>query len=188
MGNWRDGGVDVGDIFVLDGPFEHRLGHGWAKGRLKQGDILVAISHSGDCFHDYLLLDATRGTQHGKPTLFLKPISTPFGAYALGKPVAHLQMKDLGLAMAGEDLTIPMPKGMPEPKVDPRIEALARNVRMEALSPVTDFENVDGEKRIHDWRGHVGESVAAIWTLLPQDVRLAIAADAQERADAEEYE
>lgn len=188
MNNWRDGGVDIGDMRVLNGAFEDRLGHCWARGRLKQGDILVAIRHSGDCFHDYLLLEPSVGSIDGKPTLFLRPIPVPFGAYTLGEPIGALNMMELGLAMAGKEFSIPLPENMPEPRRNARIEALAPHVRLDASSPVPDFENVEGEKRVHDWRNHVGESVAAIWPLLPQDVRLAIAADAQERAAAEKWD
>jgi len=187
MGNWRDGGVDIGDLFVLNGEFEHRLGHGWARGRLKQGDVLVAIRHSGDCFHDYLLLDPSKIVSGGKTMLRLVPVATPFGSYTLGDPIGTLPQRQLGLALAGEEFMIDIPDAMPEPASDPRIEALPRHVRMEALSPVADFGNSEGGERPHDWRSHIGESVAATWTLLPHDVRLAIAADAHEKAGQEEY-
>lgn len=42
--------------------------------------------------------------------------------------------------------------------------------------------------RVHDWRNYVGENVRRIWPALSYDTRLAIALDAQEMADREEWE
>ena len=48
-----------------------------------------------------------------------------------------------------------------------------------------DFENAG---RVHDWRNHVGEHVKAIWATLSDHARRAIALDADQRADAEEWD
>lgn len=183
MDNWRTGGIDIGDMRRLTGEFESRLGHSWVRGRLKHGDILVAIAHSGDCFHDYLLLNHSRVTRAGAKQLYLDPVPHSFGAYTLGEPMGRLGSKQLDLIMTGQDIMIDVPADMPELPVDPRIDELVTNhIRMQALSPVVDFNNETDGKRIYDWRSQVGKSVAAIWPLLPADIRLAIAADAEEKA------
>ncbi|HTJ56049.1 MAG TPA: hypothetical protein VL418_00605 [Devosiaceae bacterium] len=41
--------------------------------------------------------------------------------------------------------------------------------------------------RVHDWRNHIGERTKAIWEALPIDIRQALAEDAQEMADLEDW-
>lgn len=42
--------------------------------------------------------------------------------------------------------------------------------------------------RTHDWRNHVGRRTRDIWDSLTPEQRLAIAQDAQDAADREEWE
>lgn len=42
--------------------------------------------------------------------------------------------------------------------------------------------------KVHDWRNHVGERTQAIWASLSVEQRGAIAADAQDTADCEEWD
>lgn len=42
--------------------------------------------------------------------------------------------------------------------------------------------------RIHDWRNYVGKRTRYIWDGLTDEERLAIAGDAEERAQAEEWD
>jgi hypothetical protein len=41
---------------------------------------------------------------------------------------------------------------------------------------------------VHDWRNHVGERTQALWHTFTDEQRLAIAADAEDEASAEEWE
>jgi len=88
---WNTNRVSVGDVMRLDEPgFDARIGHCWAKGRLKQGDLIVAVAHSGDGFFDYVLV-------HELPFLgcmTLEPVGKPFGAYTIGRKVASLSQSD----------------------------------------------------------------------------------------------
>ena len=122
MNNWRAGGVDVGDIVRIDdGEFEHRLGYGWARGRLKHGDLLLAVHHGGDCFYDYILLDHTEMTLEGVTMLRVNPIPVPFGAYTLGRNIGRVDFEQLRRLQAGESLSI----AMPETYATPELSAIA---------------------------------------------------------------
>lgn len=46
----------------------------------------------------------------------------------------------------------------------------------------------DHAGKVHDWRNHVGEGIRAIWHTFTPEQRMALAADADERASAEEWE
>lgn len=46
----------------------------------------------------------------------------------------------------------------------------------------------DSADKCHDWRHHVGHETAAIWDTFTTEQRLAIAADAQKRANDEEWD
>jgi hypothetical protein len=48
--------------------------------------------------------------------------------------------------------------------------------------------NWDEGGAYHNWRNHVGENVRAIWNKLPGFAKIAIAKDAEDRANAEEWE
>jgi hypothetical protein len=41
--------------------------------------------------------------------------------------------------------------------------------------------------KVHDWRNYVGERTQSLWESLPDNVKLAIALDAQELADWEDW-
>ncbi len=43
-------------------------------------------------------------------------------------------------------------------------------------------------KKCHEWKNHVGDSVIEIWDTFTLDQKLAIAVDAQERANREDWE
>ena len=116
MRTWRTGGFEVGDLIRLDnGEFEDRLGHCWARGRLKEGDLLVVTEHSGDFFFDHMLLEHSRMTLEGAPMLRVQPITAPIGAYALGRHVGSVSREDLTRLLAGETLSIAMPKAYETP-------------------------------------------------------------------------
>lgn len=111
------GGIETGDIVRLDtGDFEGRLGHCWARGRLKQGDLIVAVQHAGDYFFDYLLVDHTAVVDGGKPTLRLSPVPLTFGAYTLGRVVGRLGDDDLQALLATKVVVIPVPETYETPE------------------------------------------------------------------------
>lgn len=185
MREWRGSEIKMGDMFRLTGEFESRLGHGWARGRLKLGDIIVALEHAGDCFHKYILLDHSEIMVNGVKKLRLEPIHEPFGAYMVGESMGSLDRAKFGLILAGQTVDIDMPK-MPNIYIETEYRHLDRNVRFEALSSVPGFYTT-AESEPSDWRSHVGSSVAVIWDTLPDHVRLAIADDAHERASRGKY-
>ena len=42
--------------------------------------------------------------------------------------------------------------------------------------------------KVHDWRNHVGRQVRAIWHTFTPEQRMVLAADADDRAGAEQWE
>ena len=66
--------------------------------------------------------------------------------------------------------------------------SLSEYVMEQVKSDNPDFENISGETRVHDWRSHVGGMIASRWPHIPIDLRIAFAMDAQDKADAEEWD
>lgn len=127
---WRANGVEAGDIVRLDdGEFESRLGHGWARGRLKHGDVLIALEHGGDCFFYYQLVDASKVTHEGKETLRLEPIGKPIGAYTLGRPIGSIEMEVLAEIERGEDVSIAVPELYESPEREDSTETFADTLK-----------------------------------------------------------
>lgn len=120
--DWR-GALGEGLIVRLDEPhgFEHRLGHTWARGRLREGDLLLCLEQSGDCFHDWLLLDHSVGTAGGErvPTLFLRTVPAPLGAYTMGRAVHRLTADQLRELIDDGQLQIPLPAEYETPATQP---------------------------------------------------------------------
>lgn len=137
MGNWRTGGIEIGDLIRIDtGEFEGRLGYGWARGRLKHGDILLAIEHSGDCFFNYILIDHNEMTLEGKSMLRLTPVPVPFGAYTLGRVLGSVGFEGMMRLKGGQEVSIDMPDNYATPDL-PNVDGepfktyrdLVRNLR-----------------------------------------------------------
>lgn len=63
---------------------------------------------------------------------------------------------------------------------------IPKYVREQALVDDPGFREARDD--VHDWRNHVGQNVQAMWATIPADLRLAIAADADESASREEWE
>jgi len=42
--------------------------------------------------------------------------------------------------------------------------------------------------RIHNWQNYIGENTRRIWAQLTDDIKTALATDAQETADSEDWE
>lgn len=115
MGEWRSGGVDAGDLVRLEGEFESRLGNGWARGRLRHGDLVVAVQHAGDSFFTYMLLDVSRASVDGQPRLRIEPVPAPFGAYTMGRTVGRLTRAEMVEIQAGDGVTIEVPDEYEKP-------------------------------------------------------------------------
>lgn len=112
---WGSGGVEMGDVVRLEGgDYQSRLGHTWAKGRLKRGDLAVVMRHSGDHFFDYMLLDHCPVKQHENGVLVdairLDPVTKRFGSYTIGRTVFRLTTDQMAMVIAGESFTIPVPE------------------------------------------------------------------------------
>lgn len=102
MNNWR--GEDlVGSLRRLRDGDPERIGHCWAKGRLRVGDLVLFAHLSGDCFYTCYLVDEApflRAPDLSQPLTGLKRIPVSFGMYASGSAVKiteqtyHLLMAD----------------------------------------------------------------------------------------------
>lgn len=46
----------------------------------------------------------------------------------------------------------------------------------------------DEDGKVHNWRNYIGERTRLIWAALPEDVRIALALDADDRAGLEDWE
>lgn len=105
---WNTNGVAVGDIMRLEEPgFDARIGDGWAKGRLRQGDVIVAVAHTGDGFFDYLLLQE----QAFLGSITLRPIGPSFGSYRVGRKVGTVAERDMPGLMKGVPAVIEYDEG-----------------------------------------------------------------------------
>ena len=40
----------VGKVFLLDKSDNGRVGHHWMRGRILNGDVVLCVKHTGDCF------------------------------------------------------------------------------------------------------------------------------------------
>ena len=98
---WGTGGVRVGKIVTIHEKDFGNVGYCWMKGRLKDGDLAIAVRHSGDSFWSYMLLEET-GTYRGQRAYKVIPESV-FGAYVLGTDYAWQPTeREMHLLLAGE--------------------------------------------------------------------------------------
>jgi hypothetical protein len=76
------------------------VGHCWAAGRLKPGDILLCDALSGDGFYDWYLIDYTNYAN--RPGVQMQLVPYKFGAYAMpAKKLDGFTTRDYGLLLAG---------------------------------------------------------------------------------------
>lgn len=75
----------VGDIVRIDNAAaaNERLGHCWMKGRLMTNDLVLCVDHTGDGFHDYVLIEKRGSVMHGCGSLKAH-IGSNFGSYGIG--------------------------------------------------------------------------------------------------------
>lgn len=104
---WRSAGTDPLDIIRLEGDFDSRIsGSSFMRGRLREGDLVVAAGKAGDCFHYYMPLHARQMTD-GRWSLELVP--APFGAYAMGRHVGEITRSQMEELAQGEDIMLDLP-------------------------------------------------------------------------------
>jgi len=104
---WRDGGVDTLDIIRVEGDFDACVSSAsFMKGRLREGDLVVALEKAGDCFHHYMLLHS-RHMADGRISVELVP--APFGAYGIGRHVGELTQTQMDELQDGGDLMLDLP-------------------------------------------------------------------------------
>ncbi len=65
---------------------------------------------------------------------------------------------------------------------------MAENYRNPANQADVDDPQWDHAGRVHDWRNHVGEGVQKIWHTFTPEQRMALAADADNRASNEYWD
>jgi hypothetical protein len=81
MGNWGSG-AEIGALYRIRPEDFGRVGCCWMAGRLKDGDLVLCVAHSGDCFFDYILIYEYANGIEGIP-------GSSFGAYTLGSKVDY---------------------------------------------------------------------------------------------------
>jgi hypothetical protein len=90
-------GASIGSIYKVSPDDFSRVGNCWMKGRLKDGDLILCIEHSGDHFFDYVLIIPYANGMRAA-------LGSQFGAYTLGEEIKNLPSRDFHLLMAGEFL------------------------------------------------------------------------------------
>jgi len=102
MGNWRST-ANIGGIYAISQDDFSRVGSDWIKGRLKQGDLVLAIQHSGDCFYNYFLINLR---DYGDHFTISKLINQSFGSYHLGEHIYSLNKIQIGKFENGESIRV----------------------------------------------------------------------------------
>lgn len=102
----RLGGVHTGQLFTVRPEDFGRVGNCWMRGRLKEGDLIFSMGHSGDCFWTYCLVEHDVFTVHGQGLYKLIPESS-FGAYVLGELYPSQPTdREVHLLLAGEGIPL----------------------------------------------------------------------------------
>lgn len=87
--SWRRDGAVFGRVFRLRHADLDRVGHCWMRGRLREGDLVMPVKPSGDCFFDYELLEGGftlhDGGRQGPGYRWCR--GGRFGAYSCGVPL-----------------------------------------------------------------------------------------------------
>lgn len=107
--SWETGGHHPGLVLVVRQEDLGRVGNCWMKGRLKVGDIIMCISHSGDCFWNYMLLEHMGMDGFKKPAANVYRLieGAKFGAYSLGAPsLLQPTTREMHLLLAGESVSV----------------------------------------------------------------------------------
>lgn len=100
------GNAQIGKAYIVRPVDLGRVGYCWMRGRLKVGDIVLPLRHSGDCFYDYVLAEGgdwlTLGKNPNVPA-FRRIVQDTFGAYQIGDLLSVQPTdREWHLLMAGE--------------------------------------------------------------------------------------
>ena len=85
-GKQRHPGGYVGHLFMVKTPDTVRVGHCLMAGRLMEGDLILCLRHSGDCFQTYLMVQRSSNALTNYDNV-------RFGSYGVGDSV---DLGDLG--------------------------------------------------------------------------------------------
>lgn len=104
---WRTGGARIGKVYRVLPSDLGRVGNCWMRGRLREGDLVTPISHSGDCFWQWQLINGEGPfTYHARGAVgpgFKINAGVRFGGYCMGELLAHQPTdREYHLLMAGE--------------------------------------------------------------------------------------
>ena len=106
---WRTDNAHVGQLVALSAKDNNRLGIVWMKGRILDGDLAMVVSHAGDCYWQYKLINhgawlcgKSRGAYENRIGFQLID-GSEFGAYTIGEPYQYqLTAREIHLLLAGE--------------------------------------------------------------------------------------
>jgi len=80
-----------------------RSGSGWYAGRLHDGDLLLFVRKSGDCFGDYMLIEGGQHCrQYPSQLMVLRPTPMIWEGYEFGGPSIQLPQKEYHLLLSGD--------------------------------------------------------------------------------------
>jgi hypothetical protein len=123
--NWSTGGHSTGLFVRIEQIDFNQVGICWMRGRLREGDLAMAVSHAGDGFWMYQLVyhEAFLGMSNRRGYRLIP--QSEFGAYALGQPYrVQPTTREVHLLLAGEYIHLEADTGdpVPEPPVVPQVE------------------------------------------------------------------
>lgn len=104
IGVWRTG-AQARVVYEVQAHEVTHVGNCWMKGRLRACDLVTAISHAGDCFDQYQLLEGGEYRTTGSNGLNAYSIAkgARFGAYVFSTPHKRQPTeREWHLMMAGE--------------------------------------------------------------------------------------
>lgn len=103
MGNERHN-TRIGHVYRMGKDCIHRCGSGWYRGRLKEGDLLLCVGHSGDCFSDYLLIEEI---SYADRLALRRVLSERIGAYDFGTVAYRLDFDQFHRLAGGVEIDAP---------------------------------------------------------------------------------
>lgn len=57
VGRQRHPNGYVGNLFKVNNPYTIRVGNSFFEGRIRKGDMILCVGHSGDCFQTYMFIE-----------------------------------------------------------------------------------------------------------------------------------
>jgi hypothetical protein len=71
----------INKIYRINEPDKVRVGNCFMKDRLKEGDLVLCVKHSGDCFQDFQFVEISKWFEAKLFTYEVSKIECEFGAY-----------------------------------------------------------------------------------------------------------